>query len=116
MILSCDGEGVFVQVFCMCFALVRYLSRKARATQSFQTEQVDERQIATRNTAHARGVGMPPSGCPALTPEIVPTDPAALSPTAPWQPAHAPPRLNSSHFFMYVRHYSPTTTSSTCVR
>ena len=45
---------------------------------------------------------MPPSGCPALTPEIVPTDPAALSPTAPWQPAHEPPRLNSSHFFMYV--------------
>ena len=43
--------------------------------------------------------------CPALTPELVPPLPVPLNPTAPWRAQGAaaePPRLNSSHFYMYV--------------
>ena len=43
--------------------------------------------------------------CPALTPELVPPLTVPLNPTAPWRAQGAaaePPRLNSSHFYMYV--------------
>ena len=41
--------------------------------------------------------------CPALTTDLVPPQSVPLSPTAPWQPApEPPPRVNSTHFFMYV--------------